>query len=67
LHAWTSPMYDAQPLEDRRDEMELVPILCPKCATFALTGFPIAVIVIGLTSGKQMRLYSACHDAGWDA
>jgi hypothetical protein len=44
-----------------------IPVRCPECGTVALTAFPILVVVTALTSWQQMRLYSSCHETGWDA
>jgi hypothetical protein len=44
-----------------------IPIQCPRCGTPTLADFPVAVVVMALTSWKQMRLYSACHEGAWDA
>ena len=42
-------------------------VTCPDCALESVSEIPIAVIAIGLLSGKSVRLYSNCHDRYWTA
>jgi hypothetical protein len=44
----------------------LFPVTCPVCAQQALTGFRTEVVIDAVLSG-QIRLYSTCHLAAWDA
>ena len=44
----------------------LFPVTCPICAQRALTGFRMTVVIEAVLSG-QIRLYSNCHLAAWDA
>jgi hypothetical protein len=48
------------------DEIE-IPVGCPSCGVVSLQKFPVLVVVIAVTSWKQMHLYSACHNLAWDA
>ncbi len=42
------------------------PVKCPICAEEMLTGFRISIIADALHTG-DIRLYSLCHLASWDA
>jgi hypothetical protein len=42
------------------------PVKCPICAEEKLTGFRISIIADALNTG-DIRLYSLCHLASWDA
>ena len=44
----------------------LFPVTCPICAQCELTGFRMTVVIEAVLSG-QIRLYSNCHLAAWDA
>ena len=44
----------------------LFPVTCPICAQRGLTGFRMTVVIEAVLSG-QIRLYSNCHLAAWDA
>ena len=44
----------------------LFPVTCPVCEQQALTGFRMTVVIEAVLSG-QIRLYSSCHLAAWDA
>jgi hypothetical protein len=44
----------------------LFPVTCPICAQPGLTGFRMTVVIEAVLSG-QIRLYSNCHLAAWDA
>jgi hypothetical protein len=44
----------------------LFPVTCPVCEQQALTGFRMTVVIDAVLSG-QIRLYSSCHLAAWDA
>jgi hypothetical protein len=43
------------------------PVICPECARESIGEFQIAVIATALITGKNLRLYSACHDVYWTA
>jgi hypothetical protein len=43
------------------------PVVCPECAQENIGEFQIAVIATALITGKNLRLYSACHDLYWTA
>jgi hypothetical protein len=44
----------------------LFPVRCPICSHESLTGFRISVVADALSTG-QIRLYSNCHVASWNA
>ncbi len=44
----------------------LLPVKCPICSQESLTGFRIAVVADALATG-DIRLYTGCHVASWDA
>lgn len=44
----------------------LLPVKCPICSQESLTGFRVAVVADALATG-DIRLYSGCHVASWDA
>ena len=44
----------------------LFPVQCPICAQEALTGYRISVVADALRTG-EIRLYSTCHVASWEA
>jgi hypothetical protein len=55
------------PIEAPVPEAEiLLPLTCPVCGRQALSGFRMTVVVEAVLSG-QIRLYSTCHLAAWDA
>jgi hypothetical protein len=43
------------------------PVICPECARENIGEFQIAVVATALITGKNLRLYSACHDLYWTA
>jgi hypothetical protein len=43
------------------------PVTCPDCAVESVSKMSIAVIAIGLLTGKNLRLHSNCHDRYWNA
>jgi hypothetical protein len=60
-------MITPDPIEASVTEAEiLLPLTCPVCGRQALTGFRMAVVIEAVLSG-QIRLYSICHLAAWDA
>ena len=44
----------------------LFPVKCPICLQESLTGFRFSVVAAALATG-DLRLYSSCHLASWDA
>ncbi len=42
------------------------PVRCPVCAGESLAGFRLTVVAEALEVG-QIRLYTSCHVASWDA
>lgn len=44
-----------------------IPVICPECAQETIGEFQVAVIATALITGKNLRLYSACHDVYWTA
>jgi hypothetical protein len=44
----------------------LLPVKCPICSQESLTEFRVAVVADALATG-DLRLYSGCHVASWDA
>jgi hypothetical protein len=44
-----------------------IPVVCPECARETIGEFQIAVIATALITGKNLRLYAACHDVYWTA
>jgi hypothetical protein len=44
-----------------------IPVTCPECARETVGEFQIAVIATALITGKNLRLYAACHDVYWTA
>jgi hypothetical protein len=49
-----------------REAEILFPVVCPVCAQGALTRFRMGVVTEALQTG-EIRLYSNCHLAAWDA
>lgn len=43
------------------------PVICPECARETIGEFQIAVIATALITGKNLRLYAACHNVYWTA
>jgi hypothetical protein len=43
------------------------PVVCPECARENIGEFQIAVVATALITGKNLRLYSECHDLYWTA
>jgi hypothetical protein len=44
----------------------LLPVKCPICLQESLTGFRVGVVADALATG-DLRLYTECHLASWDA
>jgi hypothetical protein len=44
----------------------LIPVKCPICSQESLTGFRVEVVADALATG-DIRLYTGCHVASWDA
>jgi hypothetical protein len=42
-------------------------VTCPDCALESVSEISIAVIANSLLTGKNLRLYSKCHDRYWTA
>jgi hypothetical protein len=42
-------------------------VICPDCAFESVSEISIAVIANSLLTGKNLRLYSQCHDRYWTA
>jgi hypothetical protein len=42
-------------------------VTCPDCALESVSEMPVAVIANILLTGRNLRLYSRCHDRYWTA
>ncbi|HEY2684781.1 MAG TPA: hypothetical protein VGI93_14785 [Steroidobacteraceae bacterium] len=49
----------------QESEIEL-PVICPHCGKHSVSEFRTEVIADALHT-RELRLYAACHLAGWDA
>ena len=56
----------ASPAQGNDESEVLLPVTCPVCTQQMLTGFRISVIAAALDTG-DIRLYSSCHLASWEA
>jgi hypothetical protein len=50
-----------------REPSVKIPVTCPECARETIGEFQIAVVATALITGKNLRLYAACHDVYWTA
>lgn len=43
------------------------PVVCPQCGAESLARLPIAEVAAALINGKQLDLFTACHQRRWPA